>query len=54
MVGGARARLPRELELREESLASEATLAESDSRSSQDTVLLDGRAAGLNLEAPPT
>lgn len=41
-VGGAKVRFPRRLELIEESLMSDATLAESESRSSLDSALLQG------------
>ncbi len=50
LVGGASVRLPGRLELREESLMSDAMLAESESRSSHDSALLDGREAGLRLK----
>lgn len=53
LVGGASVRLPSRLELREESLMSEATLAESESRSSYDSTLLEARDTGLRLQ-PPT
>lgn len=42
LVGGTRLRFPGRLKLMEESLMSDATLAESDSRSSLDSALLDG------------
>lgn len=42
LVGGAILRFPSRLELMEESLMSDATLAESDSRSSLDSALLVG------------
>lgn len=53
LVGRARLRLPSRLELMEESLMSEATLAESESRSSLDSALLEGREVGLRFQ-PPT
>ena len=53
MVGGARVRFPGRLELMEESLMSDATLAESENRSSLDSALLEGREAGLRFK-PPT
>lgn len=48
-VGGARVRFASTLELREESLMSDATLAESERRSSQEPALLEGRGVGLRL-----
>lgn len=53
LVGGARVRFPGRLELMEESLMSDATLAESENRSSLDSALLEGREAGLRFK-PPT
>lgn len=53
LVGGAKLRLPSKLELMEESLMSEATLAESESRSSLDSALLEEREVGLRFN-PPT
>lgn len=53
LVGGARVRFPSRLELMEESLMSDATLAESESRSSLDSALLEGREVGLRFQ-PPT
>lgn len=52
LVGGASVRFPRRLELREESLMSDATLAESESRSSDDSALLEGREVELRLQLP--
>lgn len=52
LVGGAIIRFPSMLELREESLMSDATLAESESRSSHDSALLEGREDGLRRQAP--
>lgn len=48
-LGGASGRRPTMLELREESLMSEATLVESESRSSHDCALLEGRELRLCL-----
>lgn len=53
LVGGTKLRLPSRLELMEESLMSEATLAESESRSSLDSALLEEREVGLRFN-PPT
>ena len=53
LVGGASMRFPRRLELKEESLMSDATLAESESRSSLDSALLEGWDDGLRFQ-PPT
>lgn len=52
LVGGASVRFPSRLELSEESLMSEATLAESESRSSDDSALLGGREVELRLQLP--
>lgn len=51
-MGGAIVRFPRMLELRDESLMSDATLAESESKSSHDPPLLGGREEGLRLQPP--
>lgn len=53
LVGGARVRLPSRLELTEVSLTSDATLAESESRSSLDPpTLLEGLKDGLRFKPP--
>ena len=52
MLGGARVRFSKRLDLMEESLMSEATLAESESKSSYDSALLNGREDGLRLRIP--
>lgn len=50
--GGARVRLPSRLELMEQSLVSDATLTESESKSSDDSALLTIRDDGLRFETP--
>lgn len=52
LVGGASVRFPSRLEFREQSLMSEATLAESESKSSHDSALLEGREDGLLFKTP--
>lgn len=53
LLGGASMCFPTRLELKEESLMSEATLAESEPRSSHDSALLEEREEGLRRQ-PPT
>lgn len=49
-VGGTRERLTDRVELMEESLMSDATLAESESKDSDDSALLASREDGLRFE----
>lgn len=52
LVGRGSVRFPNRLELRELSLMSEATLAESESKSSEDSALVGGQDDGLCLQLP--